>query len=217
MRTVLALAAGVLAWTALAAEDKAPAFRFTKKDVGKLPAGWKAAKTGKGAGSVWKVQADDTAPSKTGFVLVQTAKGKSLVFNLCVADEGRYQDVEVKVAFKPLRGSIDQGGGIVWRYQDNNNYYVARMNPLEDNFRLYKVVAGARKELARKEELEVKAGTWHTLTIKQVGNQIECSLDGKKYLSARDDTIKKAGQVGLWTKADAQTAFDLFKVRDLKK
>ena len=35
---------------------------------------------------------------------------------------------------------MDQGGGPVWRYQDANNYYIARMNPLEDNYRVYKVV-----------------------------------------------------------------------------
>ena len=31
----------------------------------------------------------------------------------------------------------DQGGGSIWRAQDRDNYYIARWNRLEDNFRVY--------------------------------------------------------------------------------
>jgi hypothetical protein len=61
--------------------------------------------------------------------------------------------------------------------------------------------------------VKVPAREWHVLKIKQKGEQIECWLDGKKYLEVKDDTITKAGQIGLWTKADAQTYFDDLKVR----
>jgi hypothetical protein len=82
------------------------------------------------------------------------------------------------------------------------------MNPLEDNFRVYKVVAGTRHQLGTKEELKVPAGTWHTISVKMAGNRIECLLDGKKHLEVSDDTFARAGKVGLWSKADAQTRFD---------
>ncbi len=204
---------GALAPATRAGEGKARSFRFARSDVGKVPSGWKAAQTHKGANSsVWKVVADDTAPSKTGLVLAQTAESPGAVFNLCVATDTRYKNVEVRMAFKAVRGKRDQGGGIVWRYQDANNYYVARMNPLEDNYRVYKVVAGKRIQLGTKEDLKVPAGEWHTLTVKMTGDHIECFLDGKKMLEARDDTIRNAGQIGLWTKADAQTYFDNFAV-----
>jgi hypothetical protein len=48
------------------------------------------------------------------------------------------------------------------------------------------------------------------------GDAITCSLDGKKYLDAKDDTFTKAGKVGLWTKADARTSFDDFRAKELK-
>jgi hypothetical protein len=210
---LLALAGVVLA----AAEEKARTFPFAKDDAGKVPSGWQAAKTGKGEGSVWKVVADDTAPSKSGIVLAQTAESPAGLFNLCVADDTRFEDVELRVAFKAVRGQKDQGGGLVWRYQDANNYYIARMNPLEDNFRVYKVVAGKRIQLETKEDLKVPAGEWHMMKIKQVGDAIECWLDGTKYLEARDNAITNAGKVGLWSKADAQTHFDGFEARDLGK
>ncbi len=185
---------------------------FSKKDVGKLPKDWKADKTGKGEGSVWRVIAYDTSPSKTGCALAQTADGPRRMFNLCVLEKSKYGDVEVKVAFKALKGKIDQGGGIVWRYQDANNYYVARMNPLEDNYRFYKVVNGKRTQLATQEGLKVPAGEWHTLEIECIGNKIECELDDKVILKLEDNTFAKPGKVGLWTKADAVTAFAGFTV-----
>jgi hypothetical protein len=213
MRRILGAALLALAVTAVgAAEDQKRVFRFSKADLGKVPAGWKVEKTGKGEGSVWKVVADDTAPSKAGVALAQTAQSPSAVFNLCVAEDTSYTDVEVMVAFKAVRGDTDQGGGIVWRYQDANNYYIARMNPLESNFRVYKVVEGKRIQLESKGELKVATGVWHQLKIKMVGDRIECFLDGNKHLDVTDGTFKQAGKIGLWTKADAQTHFDEVRI-----
>ena len=188
---------------------------FESAKVGEMPKGWTIAKTGKGEGSVWKIVEDSTAP-KGSKILSQVAKGPSALFNLCVCDAAKYQDVTVSVAFKANAGELDQGGGLVWRYADADNYYIARMNPLEDNFRLYKVVAGKRIQLATKEELKVAPGTWHTIAVTMKGDAIVCSLDGKKHLEAKDDAIKAAGKVGLWTKADAQTSFDDFRAGEPK-
>jgi hypothetical protein len=213
MRWIAMIAlAGLLATSLVAADEKERTIVFSKDDAGKLPTGWKAAKTGKGEGSVWKVVADKTAPSGKGYVLAQTAAGPGSLFNLCVATDNDYKDVDVSVSFKAVEGKQDQGGGIVWRYQDANNYYIARMNPLEDNYRVYRVVAGKRIQMETKEDLKVPAGEWHSLRITMTGNQIACYLDGKKHLEAKDDTYAKAGKIGLWSKADAQTYFDNLKV-----
>ena len=197
-----------LAICLLAADDQARTWRFSKQDEGKPPTGWKIAKTGMGEGSEWVVTADATAPSKTGYVVSQTAQGPNTLFNLCVVAHASYRDLELSVAFKANKGILDQGGGLVWRYQDADNYYVARMNPLENNFRLYTVLAGKRTQLVTVEDLKIKSDEWHTLAIKQVGKKIICSLDGKALIEAENDAITKAGAVGLWSKADAQTSFD---------
>jgi hypothetical protein len=218
MSRALALVLFALAAAPLFAAD--PPFRLavTKADVGKLPAGWTAAQTGQGKGSVWKVVADDTAPSKTGYVLAQTAEGPSALFNLCVADQGRFANtVSIAVALRAVRGANDQGGGVLWLYQDADNYYVTRYNPLEENFRVYKVVAGKRTQLGTVEGVKAAPDTWHTLRVKHVGKDITCLLDDKYVLNVSDDTFAKPGQVGLWTKADAQTRFDQFEASELKK
>jgi hypothetical protein len=206
----------LLAGAAVADNAKPRKWDFEDAEVGKLPKRWTAAKTGEGEGSVWKVAEDKTAP-KGPKVLGQNAESPSALFNLCVADDTSFKDVEATVAFKANLGKKDQGGGIVWRYADAENYYVARFNPLEDNYRLYKVVAGKRIQLATKEELKAPVGEWHTLTIKMIGDRIECYLNGKKQLEAKDDAFAKAGKVGLWTKADARTSFDDFTVSEASK
>jgi hypothetical protein len=208
--TLVALAA--LGGAALGGDEgKVRSFRFTRDEAGTLPAGWKAEKTGRGEGSVWKVVQDDTAPSRSGYVLAQLAESPNGVFNICVAEDSRYKDVELSVAFKAIAGKNDQGGGFVWRYQDHNNYYVCRMNPLEDNYRVYKVVAGKRTQLGGKEGIKVPTGEWHRLKVEVKGNKMEGYLDGNKLWEITDDTYQDAGKVGLWSKSDAQTHFDGFK------
>jgi len=108
------------------------------------------------------------------------------------------------------QGKFDQGGGPVWRYQDANNYYICRHNPLEDNFRIYKVIAGKRSQLASL-DLKAETGQWHTIRVVMRGDKIVGSINGKE-LGVRDGAISKAGKVGLWTKADAVTEFDRFSV-----
>jgi hypothetical protein len=211
------LALATIGLAVLAGEPKEVMYHFDKKDEGKVATGWKAEQTGTGKGSIWKVEPDATGPGKTGFVLAQTAEGPDNLFNLCVLQEGKFTDLQLKVHFKALKGKDDQGGGLVWRYQDANNYYITRYNPLESNFRVYKVTDGVRKQLLGKSELVLKPGEWHTIAVQHAGKKIECRLDGEKYLEVEDDAITKPGQVGLWTKADAQTAFDNFSVTGLDK
>ena len=200
----------VAACIALAADLPTPK-AWDKADIGKVPTGWKSLSTGDKAATKWVLRAEMKA-TKAGLALTQVGTSPGPVFNLCIADEPSVADLEVSALFCALAGKKDQGGGLVWRFQDKNNYYVARMNPLESNYRLYKVVEGERKQLATAEDIAIKAGTWHTMTIRMTGDKIECLLDGKKHLMATDSTITKAGRVGFWTKADAVTAFAEVKI-----
>lgn len=201
----------------LANEAESVKITFGKESLGKVPTGWAAVKTGQGEGSIWKVVADGSTPSKSGFVLAQTAESPSAMFNLCVLQDGNFKDVELQVAFKSIKGQKDQGGGFVWRYQDPNNYYVARFNTLEDNYRLYHVVNGKRTQFGGKEDTKIPTGEWHTLKVTQIGDSIKCYLDDKLLIDAKDSTFTMAGKVGLWTKADAQTYFDDFRANDFGK
>jgi hypothetical protein len=195
----LALAAGV--------NGEATDWKFEDARVGELPAGWSAAKTGDGPGSVWKVIEDDTSPALPRVLAQVSAESPRVVFNLSVLDEPVLADVDLSVGLKAVAGRIDQGGGPVWRYQDHNNYYIARVNPLENNFRVYKVVNGERHQLDTA-DVDAPAERWHLIHVQHQGTKIECWLDGELLLEAEDNAIPGTGRVGLWTKADAVTSFD---------
>src|SRR5438105_1499869 len=87
----------IVSSTLLAAQST---WTFEEDQEGKLPSGWSAAKTGEGAGGVWKVVAYD-ARGKVGRALAQTSPdGPNALFNLCVVDGAKYADVDLSVRVK---------------------------------------------------------------------------------------------------------------------
>jgi Domain of Unknown Function (DUF1080) len=186
-------------------------YNFDTDAVGAMPAKFHAARTGKGAASKWVVMADPTAPSKPNVVAQTSTDTTDYRFPLLIADEGSFQDLELSVRFKASSGEVDRAGGLVFRLKDANNYYIVRANALEDNYRLYHVVAGSRRQFAGA-NFKVTPGEWHELRIECVRNRIICYYDGAKKIEATDDTFKDPGKVGLWTKADSVTYFDDLKV-----
>jgi hypothetical protein len=179
-------------------------FGFDTDNVASLPSGWEQGVTGGGAPR-WSVQPDESAPSKPN-VLTQSGSG---TFPWCVRRDTPVADGFVEVKFKPLAGKEDQAGGVVWRFKDSGNYYVARANALETNVSLYYTTAGRRMTL-RYVDAPVAGKVWHTLRVEFSGSRIKVALDGKTYIEVEDDHISGPGAVGMWTKADSVTAFDDF-------
>ena len=178
---------------------------FNVAAVGSLPAGWTAGVTGKGA-SRWTIEADATAPSPPN-VLKQSGRGD---FPWCVMRDAQLANGFVEVKFKPLAGREDQAGGVVWRWKDGDNYYVARANALENNVSLYYTQNGRRITI-KYVDAPVAGNQWHTLRVEFAGTRISEALDGKRYIELEDTHIAGAGAVGVWTKADSVTVFDDFR------
>ncbi|HUY34748.1 MAG TPA: family 16 glycoside hydrolase [Pirellulales bacterium] len=191
---VLALFCGLAG--ALTADDTAKTvWSFEDDTLGEAAVGFKT-EVGR-----WEV-----AELDGGKVLSQTAKNANSTFNVAFASDTRAKDLDLAVKMQARAGDIDQGGGLVWRVRDKNNYYLARYNPLEDNYRLCKVRNGKRTML-KNADIKATPG-WHSLRVTMKGEHIECFLDGKKYLEVDDTTFPEAGLIGLWSKADAQSYFD---------
>jgi 3-keto-disaccharide hydrolase len=186
-------------------------YDFDGDPAGTMPTKFHAGRTGQGAESKWVVTADLTAPSKPNVVAQASTDATDYRFPLLIADEGSFQDLELSVRFKAVSGEVDRAAGLVFRLRDANNYYIVRANALEDNYRLYRVVAGSRRQFAGA-NFKVTPAEWHELRIECIGNKILCYYDGVKKIEATDDTFKEAGKVGLWTKADSVTYFDDLKV-----
>ena len=200
MKTLFALTlAGMITMNAHAETSN-----FDADKAGILPTGWTAGVTGRGSPK-WTVETDATAPSKPN-VLKQSGSG---TFPWCVKNSVSLADGFVEVRFKPVSGKEDQAGGVVWRWKDGNNYYVARANALENNVSLYYTENGSRKTI-KYVDAPVAGNTWHLLRVEFSGTRIKVMLDGKAYIEADDSHIAGAGSVGVWTKADSVTLFDDF-------
>jgi hypothetical protein len=182
----------------------ADTINFDDDATGAPPAGWSCGATGKGSPH-WAVEADPAAPSKPN-VLKQSGNA---TFPWCAKKDVAITDGFVEVKFKPLQGREDQAGGVVWRWKDGNNYYVARANALENNVSIYHTTRGSRHTI-KYVDAPVATNQWHTLRVEFSGKRARVILDGKPYIEVQDSHIEGAGAVGVWTKADSVTAFDDF-------
>src|SRR3989440_5330604 len=201
MKTLLFASLMSIAMRALASADTV---NFDNLKTGAAPPGWTATQTGSGSAK-WSVEKDDSAPSQPN-VLKQSGEA---TFPVCFKNDTNLKDGFVEVKFKPIAGKEDQAGGVIWRVQDANNYYIARANALEDNVTIYHTIGGKRVAF-KSIKTKVKSGIWHTLRVDFEGNKFTVTFDGNKVIEATDQSFPNAGKVGVWTKADSVTLFDDF-------
>ncbi len=138
LRYVLSLLVAGIAGMAHAAEEAKKVWDFETDVTGQIAKGF-TNEVGQ-----WEVAKDGD-----NRVLYQKAKNEDATFNVVLAAGTSYKDLDLSVKLKAVAGDIDRGGGVVWRAKDKNNYYICRYNPLEDNFRVYKVVRMASAPSSR--------------------------------------------------------------------
>lgn len=199
--------------TALAEE-----MNFDDQAIGELPDGWISGVSGKGGlsfmlgsgDSRWTVEQDDTAPSADQ-VFKQSAVGK---FPWAVVKDTALSNGYVQTRFKTISGKEDQAAGLIWRWQDEDNYYVTRANSLEDNVSIYYMKDGRRHTLKYVDTAAdnlVYANRWHTLRVEFSQDTFVVLFNDMKILEIQDQQFEGSGAVGLWTKADSVTEFDDFE------
>ena len=211
-RSIATLA--VVAYGAAAAQDSGKTWDFQGDKVDEAPAGFSFGTTGQGRPGKWVVRGDPSAPAGDHVLAQVDADDTDNRFPVAVADTPVLKDLRVDVRCKQVSGKTDQACGVLFRYQDENNYYLTRANALEDNVNLYHVVKGRRRQL-KGWSGKVAPNTWHALAVEARGDHFLVFFDGKPVIDAKDDTFKDAGKVGLWTKADSVTHFDALSVKPL--
>jgi hypothetical protein len=204
----------VLTWAlALAVANAASrTVDFNQDAIDQPPKGFEFGHTaGVGRSGKWIVQAEGS----NKFLVQTDADSTRSRFPVAVLSDVSAADVDLSVRFKPVSGRVDQAAGLVWRYQDENNYYIVRANALEDNVVLYKVQNGKRTDLPLEgagrtygKKSQVPASQWSTLRVVANGPSFEVFLNGTKLYEVEDTTFRQAGKVGVWTKADSVTQFD---------
>jgi hypothetical protein len=189
-------------------------FDFEDFLVGSVPEGFSAHLGGQGAPGAWRIQEDPSAPAGRRVLSQTSTDATSYRFPLCIYDRLTAKDAEVAVKFRAVSGKVDQAAGLVVRFQDANNYYIVRANALENNVRLYRVVAGRRQQFAGA-DVNVTSGQWHSLTLHVRGTHFKVFFNERLLFEADDATFSGAGKIGLWTKADSVTYFDNLTITGL--
>jgi 3-keto-disaccharide hydrolase len=178
-------------------------WNFDTDPVGGLPAGAQQ------FSGQWAVRAEPDAPSPPN-ALCQTGQAD---YPAVALDAGPYTDLTLVMRFKPISGKEDQAGGLIFRVQDKDNYYIARANALEDNVIFFTYVAARRGQL-KSGGAKVTNGVWHELRVEVRGTTFVASLDGSRVVDVTDDRYKTGG-IGLWTKSDSVTCFDDVQVTSI--
>jgi len=134
--------------------------------------------------------------------------GAYYYFPMAIAKESHIADGTAQVMVKPLAGNIDQAGGLSFAIRDWSNYFVFRVNALEDNVILFEFKNSKRIERSSV-DTPISSGQWHRLRVETAGRRIRAFLEDRllmEYAADRD----LDGYVGLWTKADSVTLFNDF-------
>jgi hypothetical protein len=147
------------------------------------------------------------ASSGGGSVLAQTSQDPTDErFPLFIYDGEKFRDFRFTTQFKLVSGVAEQMAGIVFRFLNTSNFYVARVSGLGKNVRFYKVVNGVRS-IPIGPGCELASDTWHQLGVQCDGNEITLFLDGKPVMNTLGDNTFSEGKIGFWTKSDAVTYF----------
>lgn len=191
-------------------EGKGQTWSFDKDEVGGSPAGFEFAVTAKKQPGKWIIVKDGDNQ-----VLAQVDRDKTERRFAMALVESSYKDLKISVKAKPVAGDVEMVAGLVWRYKDADNYYVARWNA--DSVRVDRVVKGERQLMTPSEiKITLPAKVWHTLTVEHRGEDIKVFVGKEKVFEGKDKVYADAGRTGLWIKADSLTYFDDLKVEALK-
>jgi hypothetical protein len=174
---------------------------FEKDAADRAPEGFQFTTTASAPAAKWIVRKGDG-----GQVLAQVEAAAKSRYASAVVAGSSFRDLKLSVRVKTLSGY--QRAGVVWRYQDADNYYAAGVNPEEGNVAIFRVVAGKRGKVGQKDVEGLKSGEWATLRVEQRGGSVKLLLGDAVVLEAEDKTFDKAGAVGLWIKDDTVAEFD---------
>jgi hypothetical protein len=206
-------------------------FDFSKDAVDQPPPGFVSLVTGRGEPAPWKVVEEQVPPilapiepnapgntTQRAVLSVQSFNLGEDHFPVLLFTNEIFNDFTLSTRFKISGGIIEPSAGVVFRAQDQSNYYVVRASA-EGNLLWYKVVGGQSYQGSGiGVKMPMARDVWRELRIECSGNQIRCYLDGRLAIPpakagaptndlAINDTTFSYGEVGFWTKADSQCYF----------
>ena len=179
--------------------------------------GFHSTVSGEGKPGIWKIIDDEVPPSIPSITPNAAVPRKSVLAQLArdITDEHypmlvytneTFGDFTFTTRIKCVAGAVEQMAGIVFRYQDERNYYYLRASAKGSTFRFFKMVSGERSAPIGP-EIQIPAGVWHDLSVECKGNKIQCLFNGQPVIPELTDNSFAFGRIGFWTKSDSVSHF----------
>jgi hypothetical protein len=179
---------------------------FDEDGINAAPPGFAFAVARQQAAGRWLVRAEGENHYLTHPADQAAAGG----FSLAILETAHPEQLRASVRLKLTEG--EQVGGLVWRYQDAENFYLVALDLRVQELALYRVVRGNRVRLEEEDDLELDASAWHTVRVVHDDNDIRVSLGGIGVMRARDRSFAAGGRAGVWSGGGATASFDDLRV-----
>src|SRR5437016_5963116 len=210
IRIVWALLAVLVAGGVARADFQFQDWSFDRDQPGQLPFGFAPGSASVDSGR-WEVRADSLSSSPPNVLAHISSDQAGLSPQVLFLEKVEAANLELSVRIKTAQDGEGQGSGVVFRAQDDRNYYVIWLSPKENLIRLDKVVNGETKTL-QELQVESKPGAWQSLRLSIRGPMLEAFFDNRRFLSAREDEWQhssyKHGKIGLWARGPGVVYFD---------
>ena len=179
---------------------------FDAESPGRPPSGFSFRVTREASPAKWLVQRDGA----NGFLAHVGEPSAKARFSLAIVDDtaAGADWVSARARMAGGQGSL----GVLWKVQDADNYYLAKLDLSRQDIGLYRVVRGNRVRIEGEDDLELDPNAWHTLKVVQDGESMSVYIGGIRVLRARDRTFEKSGAAGVWCTGDAVAHFDDVKI-----
>lgn len=212
---------GALAFLAFTLFGAGGGVNFDNLKPGTFPPFWTATSTGLPERARWEIRQDATAPSRTNVFQQVSGVASNEEFPLAIFDKVICRDGDLSVKFKiaanPRRM---KAAGIVWRFQDPQNYYLLEFNVDERSVTPFRVQNGQLHPLpvlrGRRGDTgvshDLRAGQWYAAKVIFRGNTIRVLFGNRQIFDAMDDSLSAPGKTGLWTRGGTVASFDDFRI-----
>jgi hypothetical protein len=199
-------------------------FDFSQYPTDKTPSNFLSTVAGSGKPGDWKVIMDEVAPTIAPLTAQAPSVTKHAVlaqldrdpsdnhFPLLIFNKQSYGDFKLTTRFKIVGGGFEQSAGIVFRFQNESNFYAVIASAMGGTFQCFKMDGGIlRPPLGP--QMEIRKGVWHDLTVQCEGTRILCALDGNEAIKLIDNaSAGRVGKIGFWTRSDSVSYFTDTKV-----
>ena len=184
------------------------------------PPDWSTAHTHSGPSGDWLVRRDPSAPSRPNVLSQSSHAGARFEFEIAAFDKVicRDGDLSAKIRLRPGPGL--KTAGLVWRYQDADNFYMLHLSADERNVVLFRVQDGKARQIPPRGAKpgsfgvnhEIRSAVWYVIRVVFRGPRIRVFLGNRLLFEAADHAISQAGKTGLWTKGTTVASFDDFRI-----